>query len=592
MQTPQFGGRTDAAGAWNCSSCSIQTASTCVACGPSSVVGEDIESQVGEGDGGRATGAQLATNDRMVEGAEPMPSWMVPPSVGDNTLLSSKTAPLPVGPPSPQICVDPVHARQNQRGSGPGGRNPSRKNRAAAALSTANIMATFEREICDDCCIQNFKVQSDAPFTAVQCARAERVNGNRGEEQQWLWLTLSSMWNGADFSWTFGGHATCFHCWSALMGYGRNNTKVCSARAAITREFKQSGTLLTTPRQGATLGRPPIAGGKQAMAKQWFHKYVERNGDFDPTRNRVFISKRPLTAMFDVYRTDCNLPAHEMLKTAGTFGRVIKQELGKPWCGKFKGQDVECAIYEQCASHSHARGFKKCGTCTDLDAEIRAAKTPAEREAKRREKDRHLEQQYAARAVYAATKSAMRTTYGKADLIPQPKPWMVLSLIIDGADQAKHHLPWFNRWPGNLDSKNVLKQKLTGVYVHGLGRLFLYKTLPWLKTGGNLTSHCIWRVLCALADDRQPCPNEIRLQVDGASDNWCHTNLCFASHLLLADNDIAIVRLSRLEGGHTHTDIDQLFAVCGCIYWSSLSRVGAGRFGGSLFATIFWPFGR
>ena len=295
MQTPQFGGRTDAAGAWNCSSCSIQTASMCVACGPSSVVGEDIESQVGEGDGGRATGAQLATNDRMVEGAEPMPSWMVPPSVGDNTLLSSKTAPLPVGPPSPQICVDPVHARQDQRGAGPGGRNPSRKNRAAAALSTANIMATFETEICDDCCIQNFKVQSDAPFTAVQCARAERVNGNRGEEQQWLWLTLSSMWNGADFSWTFGGHATCFHCWSALMGYGRNNTKVCSARAAITREFKQSGTLLTTPRQGATLGRPPIAGGKQAMAKQWFHKYVERNGDFDPTRNRVFISKRPLT---------------------------------------------------------------------------------------------------------------------------------------------------------------------------------------------------------------------------------------------------------------------------------------------------------
>ena len=120
----------------------------------------------------------------------------------------------------------------------------------------------------------------------------------------------------------------------------------------------------------------------------------------------------------------------------------------------------------------------------------------------------------------------------------------------------------------------------------------MYKTLPWLKTGGNLTSHCIWRVLCALVDDRQPCPNEIRLQVDGASDNWCHTNLCFASHLLLADNDIAIVRLSRLEVGHTHTDIDQLFAVCGCIYWSSLSRVGAGRFGGSLFATIFWPFGR
>ena len=91
---------------------SIQTASMCVACGPSSVVGEDIESQVGEGDGGRATGAQLATNDRMVEGAEPMPSWMVPPSVGDNTLLSSKTAPLPGDPRRPRSAWTPsTHAK-------------------------------------------------------------------------------------------------------------------------------------------------------------------------------------------------------------------------------------------------------------------------------------------------------------------------------------------------------------------------------------------------------------------------------------------------------------------------------------------------
>ena len=68
--------------------------------------------------------------------------------------------------------------------------------------------------------------------------------------------------------------------------------------------------------------------------------------------------------------------------------------------------------------------------------------------------------------------------------------------------------------------------------------------------------------------------------MDGASDNWCHTNFALAAWLLLQDNDIDKIVLSRLIVGHTHSDIDQLFSV--------LSRYIRGRKGvGSLEKVTF-----
>ena len=58
-------------------------------------------------------------------------------------------------------------------------------------------------------------------------------------------------------------------------------------------------------------------------------------------------------------------------------------------------------------------------------------------------------------------------------------------------------------------------------------------TYSWIATGGNLTSTILLKVLLQLEVMGKPCPHTILLQVDGASDNWTHTNFCFFSWLLL-----------------------------------------------------------
>ena len=103
--------------------------------------------------------------------------------------------------------------------------------------------------------------------------------------------------------------------------------------------------------------------------------------------------------------------------------------------------------------------------------------------------------------------------------------------------------------------------QVTGFIIHGLVLgYFIYATMPWVKTGANLTL-TIWAEHFARGyfDDTE----YILVQWDRASDNVAVTSFFFCWYLLgaqAAGARLSRVRTSRLCVHHTHNDVDQRFS--------------------------------
>ena len=116
------------------------------------------------------------------------------------------------------------------------------------------------------------------------------------------------------------------------------------------------------------------------------------------------------------------------------FAREITDEMQQTWVDQ--ADRSEWTIHEQRPHHSRARGFGVCKTCSLFDGHILNAPTQAAKQAARNNKRRHLDDSEACRKIYAENKSRGTTEPG------------VISIVIDAADQSKHDLPWWPRWPG------------------------------------------------------------------------------------------------------------------------------------------------
>jgi hypothetical protein len=114
-----------------------------------------------------------------------------------------------------------------------------------------------------------------------------------------------------------------------------------------------------------------------------------------------------------------------------------------------------------------------------------------------------------------------------------------------------------------LQSLWRIKLKVTGVLIHGQKKDYhVYVTPPWIKTGFNITGTIFADLI---SKGHLNDTHELRLQLDGASDNvtlyniyyWCWQLLYALEHNL----PLQRVRVSRLIVGHTHFDVDQMFAI-------------------------------
>ena len=90
----------------------------------------------------------------------------------------------------------------------------------------------------------------------------------------------------------------------------------------------------------------------------------------------------------------------------------------------------------------------------------------------------------------------------------------------------------------------------------------MYIASPWVKVGFKQTG-TIFQDL--ISKGKLDSTDELRLQLDGASDNVCNTNVYFCIwHLLYAQEHglrLSVVCISRLIAGHTHFNVDQMFAI-------------------------------
>ena len=108
---------------------------------------------------------------------------------------------------------------------------------------------------------------------------------------------------------------------------------------------------------------------------------------------------------------------------------------------------------------------------------------------------------------------------------------------------------------------NKIQQKLTGVVVHGLG-YYLFRTLPWIKSGANLTLTILCYMFSLGVFDHT---SKLYIQWDGASDNVNVTNFYFLTWLLMVSGSLGLplvtIVVSRLCVGHTHFDVDAFHGV-------------------------------
>ena len=144
---------------------------------------------------------------------------------------------------------------------------------------------------------------------------------------------------------------------------------------------------------------------------------------------------------------------------------------------------------------------------------------------------------------------------------------MFLSQIADGMSSDKTVVP--NCGDG-YDFKPFLKQHIQAVLQHGR-RLIIFRTFQNIRSNANTAAHCF---LLALEQEylanNNKLPPTVYHQIDGGSENTAKLMIAMCELVVAARLCFRLV-LTRLPVGHTHEDIDAIFA----LIWNALLDEGA-----------------
>ena len=116
-------------------------------------------------------------------------------------------------------------------------------------------------------------------------------------------------------------------------------------------------------------------------------------------------------------------------------------------------------------------------------------------------------------------------------------------------------------YEGRLDASfnNPLKQHILGVKVHGL-HTTLYRTLDTVPKSANLTIHTVLSELQKWHFKFSHYPETLYIQLDGGSEN-ANKEVLTMLELLVAKRVCREIYFTRLPPGHSHEDIDAVFAI-------------------------------
>jgi len=200
---------------------------------------------------------------------------------------------------------------------------------------------------------------------------------------------------------------------------------------------------------------------------------------------------------------------------------------------------------------SRAKGFAKCNLCELLKLRIRATANRTKREARIRKLRRHISSVGDDREALARIQRMCITRRNHC------------GFFIDAADSAKFAVPTTTSTAKLLSQLWRVKQKLTCVQKFDHCKsLYIFRTLPQVPTGGNLTATILLRLLDS--GEFRHC-SDLWINVDGAGDNINYTLYYVLVHILLCAKKsgwpLKRIHLLRMRVGHTHNDLDATFAL-------------------------------
>ena len=205
-------------------------------------------------------------------------------------------------------------------------------------------------------------------------------------------------------------------------------------------------------------------------------------------------------------------------------------------------------------SFRKASQHKDCNSCFEMRQLLQKSGVPrAEKAAVALKLQEHLRSQYHDRMIYWALRFSSQRRSG------------VLSVMIDGFDKGKTvwpHYPW-HKCPANLQGLCRPRLILTGALVHGWCTAMFYQD-ERLHHGASahleILFRCLDKVMSMAAEAGCDFPQHLHIQADNTTAAIKNQFVTQAAAYLTGSGRFLTVTCGFLVEGHTHEDLDRLFA--------------------------------
>jgi hypothetical protein len=265
----------------------------------------------------------------------------------------------------------------------------------------------------------------------------------------------------------------------------------------------------------------------------WLRLFADHCGDRLPDEDVVVLPYRQILPIYEEYCDD--ISAGE-----GEFGVPVKKSY-------FYEMFNKLCVQLKLRLARNTGAFVVCTVCDAYHSRLRKVLTVRDRDAIKQMRRAHLNKQRTQREKYYKH---------KRKAIANPNQY--LSIIMDGMDQKKTHLPVWSRY---TKDESPMEQRVVGVMVHGI-RNYAFVVDSTVPGGTNLMVDILLYVLKDL-DSRNELPflnPTMFLQVDNCGENKNKVMFAFLTHLVRL-GIFEKIKVGFLMVGHTHEDIDQFFSV-------------------------------
>ena len=315
----------------------------------------------------------------------------------------------------------------------------------------------------------------------------------------------------------------CRPCWILSAGYvNKNNSRVRSVEANIRKG--QKGLPAKLPKKILTTA--------SSYARAFCREFVRKNNQSSPSDKIKYVEFTGIRDLFAAYEAEVDGCDKKLL--CGSFVKTWEKVLRDGYV------DPETAvIYEIRLKKKRAKGFSHCDICELLKMLMAGEADLTKRAAIQRRLDKHVGQVVDDREALARIQRMCITSRKH------------VGFFMDAADSNKFALPTTTSSAKLLSKLWRIKQKLTCVQIFNHSKsLFMFRTLPHVPTGGNLTATIL---ISLLARPMFDLATDIWINVDGAGDNICYTLLYFFVHVLLSakkkGSQLRRIHLLRMKVG-------------------------------------------